>query len=120
MSATPAAPAVSLTRSADSLLVSTGVSAVLGFVFWIVAARLFAAEELGRDAALIAAMVELSTICQLNLDNVLVRQLPGLRERAARAVAGAYAVNALAAVVVGTAFVIVVPSLAERPGVPAR
>jgi hypothetical protein len=56
-------------------------------------------------------MVELSTICQLNLDNVLVRQLPGLRERAARAVAGAYAVNALAAVVVGTAFVLVVPSL---------
>ena len=61
-------PARSLIRSADSLLVSTGASAVLGAVFWVAAARLFSADEVGRDAALIAAMVELSTICQLNLD----------------------------------------------------
>jgi O-antigen/teichoic acid export membrane protein len=109
MSATQAA-AGGLVRSADSLLVSTCVSAVLGFAFWIAAARLFPAHAVGRDSAVIAAMLELSTICQLNLDNVLVRQLPGMRERAARAIAGAYALNGLAALVVGTAFVLLVPS----------
>jgi O-antigen/teichoic acid export membrane protein len=103
---------VGLVRSANSLLVSSGVSALLGAIFWIVAARLFDAGEVGRDAALIGAMVELSTICQLNLDNVLVRFLPGVRERAGRAVAGAYAVNALLALVLGTAFVLIVPSVA--------
>jgi O-antigen/teichoic acid export membrane protein len=116
VSATSAATSGALVRSADSLLVSTAVSAALGFAFWIAAARLFSAEEVGRDAALIAAMVELSTICQLNLDNVLVRQIPGLRDRAARFVAGSYAVNAAMAVVVGTIFVLVVPSLVGELG----
>ncbi|MDB5862169.1 MAG: sle [Ramlibacter sp.] len=100
-----------LVRSANSLLVSTGVSAVLGAVFWVVAARLFSAGDVGRDAALIGAMVEMSTICQLNLDNVLVRFLPGVREGAARVVAGAYAANAVLALIVGTAFVLIVPSV---------
>jgi O-antigen/teichoic acid export membrane protein len=108
----PVAPA-GLLRSANSLLVSTGGSAVLGAVFWVVAARLFDADEVGRDAALIGAMVELSTICQLNLDNVLVRFLPGVRAGAGRVVAGAYGLNALLALVLGTAFVLIVPSLAS-------
>jgi O-antigen/teichoic acid export membrane protein len=116
MSVTSAAPAGNLVRSADSLLLSTAVSAVLGFGFWIAAARLFPAGEVGRDSALIAAMLELSTICQLNLDNVLVRQLPRLRDTVTRTVAGAYALNAVLALVVGTAFVLIVPSLAEDLG----
>lgn len=103
-----------LLRSADSLLVSSGVGAVLGAVFWVVAARLFDADEVGRDSALIAAMVELSTICQLNMDNILVRFLPGVREQAARAVAGAYGLNSVLAVVLGTAFVLVVPSVSDE------
>jgi O-antigen/teichoic acid export membrane protein len=106
-----AAPAGGLVASANSLLLSTGASAVLGAVFWIVAARLFDAGEVGRDSALIGAMVELSTICQLNLDNVLVRFLPGVRAPAGRVVAGAYGVNAVLALVLGTAFVLVVPSV---------
>lgn len=113
MTVAPAASADGLRRSANSLLVSTGASAVLGAVFWIVAARLFDADEVGRDAALIGAMVELSTICQLNLDNVLVRFLPGVRGRAGRVVAAAYGVNALLALVLGTAFVLIVPSLSD-------
>jgi O-antigen/teichoic acid export membrane protein len=108
---TPAAGG--LVRSANSLVASSGVSAVLGAIFWVVAARLFDADEVGRDAALIGAMVELSTICQLNLDNVLVRFLPGVRARAGRVVAGAYGVNTLLALVLGTAFVLIVPSLSS-------
>jgi O-antigen/teichoic acid export membrane protein len=106
-------PASGLVRSANSLVVSSGASAVLGAVFWIAAARLFDADDVGRDAALIGAMVELSTICQLNLDNVLVRFLPGVRERAGRVVAGAYGASALLALVLGTAFVLIVPSLSS-------
>jgi O-antigen/teichoic acid export membrane protein len=109
----PTAAAGGLVRSANSLLASSGVSAVLGAIFWVVAARLFDADEVGRDAALIGAMVELSTICQLNLDNVLVRFLPGVRERAGRVVAGAYGVNVLLALVLGTAFVAIVPSVSS-------
>jgi O-antigen/teichoic acid export membrane protein len=107
----PAAPGV--TRSANSLLVSSGASAALGAVFWVLAARLFDADEVGRDSALIAAMVELSTICQLNLDNILVRFLPAMRGRATRFVVGAYGVSAALAALLGTAFVLVVPAVSD-------
>lgn len=100
--------------SANSLLVGSAVAAVLGAVFWIVAARLFSAEEVGRDAALIAAMVELSTICQLNLDNGLVRFLPSIRAGTRRVLAAAYAANTVLALALGTAFVLVVPSLVDE------
>ena len=59
-------------------------------------------------------MVELSTICQLNLDNVLVRQLPRVGGGAARYVARAYALNTLLALVLGTAFVLVAPSVTDE------
>jgi O-antigen/teichoic acid export membrane protein len=113
VSATHAAAPRALARSADSLLVSTAISAALGFVFWIVAARVFAAEDLGRDAVLIGAMLELSTICQLNLDNVMARQLPAVRDRAARFVGAAYGLNVLMAAVLGGAFVLIAPAVAD-------
>lgn len=113
MTAAPAPAAPGVTRSANSLLVSSGASAVLGAVFWVLAARLFDADEVGRDSALIAAMVELSTICQLNLDNILVRFLPGMRGRATRFVVGAYGVSAALAALLGTAFVLVVGAVSD-------
>ncbi|MEN3279120.1 MAG: hypothetical protein V7607_260 [Solirubrobacteraceae bacterium] len=102
-----------LFRSAYSLMVNAGVTAVLGIAFWVVAARLYEADEVGRDAALIAAMVELSTMCQLNLTNVLTRFLPSLERGTARALAAAYAASGGAALLIGSAFVVVAPLVSE-------
>ena len=101
-------------RSADSLLVSTGASAVLGAVFWVAAARLFTADESGATPRSSRRWSSCSTICQLNLDNVLVRQLPRVGGGAARYVARAYALNALLALVIGTAFVLVAPLVTDE------
>lgn len=103
-----------LLRSAYSLSANVALTAVLGVGFWIVAARLYDADEVGRDAALIAAMVELSTICQLNLVNALTRFLPSLERRTALALVGAYAVSGAAALIVGVAFVVVAPAISEQ------
>jgi O-antigen/teichoic acid export membrane protein len=103
-----------LLRSAYSLSLNVGLTAALGVAFWIVAARLYDANAVGRDAALVAAMVELSTICQLNLVNALTRFLPSLERGTARALAGAYAVSGAAALVVGVAFVLVAPAISDQ------
>ena len=58
-----------LMRGAYSLIANTAATSLLGVVFWIVAARLIPASDLGVDSTLIAGMMTLSGICQLNLPN---------------------------------------------------
>lgn len=98
-----------LLRSAYSLMASVVVTAGLGMAFWVVAARLFEPESVGRDAALIAVMMELSVVCQLNLGNAIVRFLPGLEHGTARALLGAYALSGGLGVLVGCVVVLVSP-----------
>ena len=71
-----------LYRSAYSLMVNTALNAIRGLGFWIVAARLFPPEEVGRDSVLVATMVTLSSIRQLNLGNAIPRFLPQVRDPA--------------------------------------
>lgn len=103
-----------LLRSAYSLMINVAVTTGLGLAFWVAAARLYDAHTVGRDAALIAAMMELSTICQLNLVNALVRFLPSLERGTARALAGAYALSGMAALIVGGAFVVLAPRASDQ------
>ena len=105
-----------LLRSAYSLMLNTAVTAFLGVAFWVVAARLYETETVGRDAALIAAMMELSTICQLNLANAVTRFLPSLERGTARALLGAYGVSGAVALVVGVAVVGGAPMISDEFG----
>jgi O-antigen/teichoic acid export membrane protein len=109
-----------LLRSAYSLMANTVVTAVLGFGFWIVAARLYPARVVGRDGALIAGLIELSAICQLNLANAIARFLPRLRGRAARALQVSYLASAAGAIVIGTAFVVIAPLISSDLAVVMR
>jgi O-antigen/teichoic acid export membrane protein len=103
-----------LLRSAYSLMVNVALTTVLGVVFWVAAARLFDPHTVGRDAALIAAMMELSVICQFNLVNAVTRFLPTLERGTARALLAAYAVSGAAAIVVGAAFVLIAPIVSDQ------
>jgi O-antigen/teichoic acid export membrane protein len=104
-----------LFTSAYSLIASTLLTASLGIVFWAAAARLYPAAEVGRDAVLISVLSTLSSVCQLNLVDALVRFLPGVSARKrARTIASAYGSSALAALVVGTAFVVLAPLASRR------
>jgi O-antigen/teichoic acid export membrane protein len=105
-----------LMSSAYSLVANGALTAGLGVAFWVVAARLYDPVEVGRDAALIAVMLELSTICQLNMVNAITRILPSLRERTASALVSAYAASAGAALVGGLVFVFVAPRLSNEFG----
>jgi O-antigen/teichoic acid export membrane protein len=101
-----------LISSAYSLMANGALTAALGVVFWVVAARLYDPVQVGRDAALIAVMLELSTICQLNMANAITRFLPSLQRGTASALLRAYAVSGIAAAVGGLAFLLLVPRIA--------
>lgn len=82
--------------------------------FWVAAARLYSSIEVGRDTVLISAMVGLSTICQLNLSNGIARFLPDLGEHSARALIWAYGLTAAVALLLGTGFVLLAPSVSNE------
>jgi O-antigen/teichoic acid export membrane protein len=102
-----------LHRAAYSLLLNSAVTSLLGVGFWVAAARLYPATTVGRDTVLLAVMVELSTICQLNLGNGIARFLPDLGADTGRALAAAYSAALVFAVLAGTVFVLVAPGLAH-------
>lgn len=105
-----------LTRGAYSLMANTVVTSVLGVFFWIVAARLYSASEVGRDSVLITSTMALAGICQLNVSNAVPRFLPQVRDPA-RVLAIAYLATTGVALVAATAFVFVVPLFVEELGV---
>lgn len=67
---------VSLYRNAIYLVLNSVVGAVLGFVFWILAARLYSPEEVGLASAVIAAASFLAMLSTVGLDYGLIRFIP--------------------------------------------
>jgi O-antigen/teichoic acid export membrane protein len=82
-----------LFRTAGVLMLNTGLTAALGFGFWILAARLYSPQEVGVNSAIIAILVTVSTLAQVNLGSVFVRFLPETA-RPARLILVGYAVAA--------------------------
>ena len=78
-------------RGGLALLVNTGVTGVLGFGYWIIAARLFSTNAVGVAGALVSATTLFSGIGQLNLSNMLMRFLPKAGGKSRRLVLATYA-----------------------------
>lgn len=66
----------SLFRNSVYLILSTTVQAVLGFVFWILAARLYSSEDIGIATALISAIMLLTNFSLLGFNSSFIRYLP--------------------------------------------
>ena len=65
-----------LVRSAAALVSTSTVTAGLGFVYWVAAARLFPPSDLGESATAIAAMSLIAPFTILGLGTLLISQLP--------------------------------------------
>ena len=65
-----------LYRMGYLLIAGAGITSLLGFVFWILAARSYPARVVGANSAAISAMMFVSGVCQLGLPAVLVRYIP--------------------------------------------
>ena len=91
-----------LYRNALALACNSVGTAVLGLIYWAVAARLYPATEVGRASALISAMTLCSGIAQLNLIQGLPRFLPVAGAATARFVRRAYGASLSVAVLIAS------------------
>lgn len=103
-----------LLRTAVPLLVNTVVNAVLGFAFWVVAARSYGSGSLALNVALVSAMTALSGICQLNLGPGFAVLVPRAGEHGRRVIVQGYAAaTAMTAVVLPVFLFLVLPRLSK-------
>lgn len=65
-----------LIQNSFYLMLSTGVTAGLGFIFWMICARLFTPSQIGLATSLISAMSLLSYASLLGFNVTFVRTLP--------------------------------------------
>jgi O-antigen/teichoic acid export membrane protein len=105
-----------LRRGGLALIVNGAATGVLGLLFWIVAARLFGQIELGQNSALIAGMITVSGLAQLNYTRALSGLIPPARSRAARLVGRVYLVVSVLSLVLGALFAAILPEASSRYG----
>lgn len=80
-----------LLRNGYALVGNVGITSVLGFVYWIVAARLYTPEQVGLGTATIALMQLLAGIAgQPSIANALTRFIPRAGDRSRQLAALAY------------------------------
>ncbi|GAA1887632.1 lipopolysaccharide biosynthesis protein [Streptantibioticus ferralitis] len=84
-----------LFRNAYALMLNTGVSAVLGLGYWLVAARYYSDNAVGRGSAAIAAMKFLAGITAVTLTGALARFIPVAGKRTGRLVSATYVLSSL-------------------------
>jgi O-antigen/teichoic acid export membrane protein len=97
---------VPLFRQGYALILSSAIAAGLGFVFWLVAARMYSPETVGLNSAAISAMLFISGLSQLNLSSALMRFLPSAGRKTGRLIVLSYALPTVVGAVSGAIFLI--------------
>jgi O-antigen/teichoic acid export membrane protein len=91
-------------RDGLALVLSSGLTSVIGLLYWVVAARLFPPEILGVNNTLISTMTLIAVGAQLNLGNALLRFVPVAERSARRLVFTCYGVGIVVAGAAGGIF----------------
>ncbi|HKZ88789.1 MAG TPA: oligosaccharide flippase family protein [Thermoplasmata archaeon] len=93
----------SLFRTSFFLLLRTGVNAGLGFLFWLVVARLYFPSDVGIAAALFSMILFLARIAAVGLPQGVLRFLPADEDKVGL-INGAFTVSAIMAFAIGAVF----------------
>lgn len=70
----------SLYRNSIFLIANTAIMAIIGFVFWVIASRLYTSEQIGTATTMLASVNLVLGFCILGFNVVLVRYLSTHRE----------------------------------------
>ncbi len=103
-----------LLRNGHFLTVSSGMTALIGLVYWSLAVHRYATVVVGRSAVVISAMMLIGGIGQMNLMSALVRFVPVAGRNTARLVTASYLAAAALAAALGLAFLLVAPRLSSE------
>jgi O-antigen/teichoic acid export membrane protein len=95
--------------NAGALIGTTGLNSALGFIYWWLAARLFAPSAVGLASAAISAMMLLGNVGMLGLGTLLIGELPHRSHEAGALIATALLVAGGASAVLGILFGLAAP-----------
>lgn len=102
-----------LVRNSLYLMVSNGIQAVAGFAFWIVMARLFSAEDVGKASSLISATSLLAFFALVGLNTTVMRFLPTATNKGSLLSAAFVMVSGVACII-AVGYVRLTPIVAPR------
>jgi O-antigen/teichoic acid export membrane protein len=94
-------------------MVNSGLQASLGFAFWIVTARLFSPEDVGRASSLVSAVTVIAYLALLGLNNTFGRYLP-TTENPNALVSSGLTLVATCGGVIALAYILLTPVIAPR------
>jgi O-antigen/teichoic acid export membrane protein len=97
-----------LLRNAGSLAATTGLTSIFGFVFTIVAARLFTLDQVGWGNAAINAMQLFGTVGMFGLGTMLIGELPKRQSDRGGLFAASLATSAIGSAALGLIFAVIV------------
>jgi len=100
--------------SSASLGTSQAVTAGVGFVFWYLAAHLFAQAEVGVASAVISAMSLVGAVGAMGLGTLLIYEIPRRPGREMGMIAASLAGSMAIGAVLGLVFVVIAPLLSAE------
>jgi O-antigen/teichoic acid export membrane protein len=101
-----------LLRSSLNIILNAGVQSAFGFAFWVLAARLFTPDTVGRASSLISASTLLAFFGLLGLNITFLRFLPVSQQRDRLITAGLLLVGGFSGVL-GLGYVFLTPFIAR-------
>lgn len=102
-----------LYRNSIYLMTSTAIMAALGFVFWLVCARVYPASQIGLATTLLSVTALMASFSQLGFNNGMIRYLPS-SERKQNLINTAVTFVCLPALLLPMGYVAALPLLAPR------
>jgi O-antigen/teichoic acid export membrane protein len=93
-----------LYANAYALIANQIASAGLGFLYWLLAARLYTPDVVGQSSATISMLLFLAALAELSLKSAMTRFVPRAGTRTPRLIVYTYSVNLLAAALVSSIF----------------
>jgi O-antigen/teichoic acid export membrane protein len=93
-----------LFRNGYALIASTGITSVLGLLYWAIAARFYGTEAVGLNSMAISVMIFMSGIAQINLQETMIRFIPQAGKKTLRLVVSAYALVIGLSIITGIVF----------------
>jgi O-antigen/teichoic acid export membrane protein len=106
----------SLLRNSLYIMSSTLVTAMIGYLFWIVAAHIYSTHDVGLASALIAVMTLASMLANLGIGPTLVQTLPRRESGFAYSLTlnAGLVTGTLASLLVGSIMIVVLPSFSQQ------
>jgi O-antigen/teichoic acid export membrane protein len=93
-----------LYRNAIYLMLNQVLTGAFGLVFWVVAARLYVADDVGKASAAVSAILLLTLLANLSLDYALVRFLPEATDDSIAMINTCLTVTGLASIAMAVVF----------------